>query len=36
MRPQILKQHVAGIEVSFEVSLFDLIKDHAGFAFEVS
>ena len=30
MQPQILKQHVAGIEVS---GLFDLIKDHAAFAF---
>ena len=33
VRPQILKQHVAGIEVS---SLFDLKKDHAVFAFDVS
>ena len=33
VRPQILKQHVAGIEVS---CLFDLKKDHAVFAFDVS
>ena len=33
MRPQILKQHVAGIEVS---GFFDLKKDHADFAFDVS
>ena len=31
--PQILTQHVAGIEVS---GLFDLKKDHAVFAFDVS
>ena len=29
VRPQILKQHTAGIEVS---GLFDLKKDHAVFA----
>ena len=33
VRPQILKQHVAGIEVS---GLFDLKKDHAVFAFDVN
>ena len=33
VRPKILKQHVAGIEVS---GLFDLKKDHAVFAFDVS
>ena len=33
MRPKILKQHVAGIEMS---SLFDLKKDHAVFTFDVS
>ena len=33
VRPQTLKQHVAGIEVS---GLFDLKKDHAVFAFGVS
>ena len=33
MRPNILKQQVAGIEVS---GLFDLKKDHAVFAFDVS
>ena len=33
VRPQILKTHVAGIEVS---CLFDLKKDHAVFAFDVS
>ena len=31
--PQILKQHVAEIEVS---GLFDLKKDHAVYAFDVS
>ena len=33
VRPQLLKQHVVGIEVS---GLFDLKKDHAVFAFDVS
>ena len=33
VRPQILKQHMAGIEVS---GLFDLKKDHAGYAFGVN
>ena len=33
VRPQILKQHVAGIEVS---GLFDLKKDHAVFAFDAN
>ena len=33
VRPQILKQHVAGNEVG---GLFDLKKDHAVFAFDVS
>ena len=33
VRPKILKQHVAGIEVS---GLFDLKKVHAVFAFDVS
>ena len=33
VRPQILKQHVAGIEVS---GLFDLKKDHAVIAFDVN
>ena len=33
VRSQILKQHVAGIEVS---GLFDLKKDHAVFAFDVN
>ena len=33
VRPQILKQHVARIEVS---GLFDLKRDHAVFAFDVS
>ena len=33
VRPHILKQHVAGIEVS---GLFDLNKDHAFFAFDVN
>ena len=33
VRLQLLKQHVAGIEVR---GLFDLKKDHAVFAFDVS
>ena len=33
VQPQILKQHVAGIEVS---GLFDLKKDHVVFTFDVS
>ena len=33
VRHQILKQHVAGIEVS---GLFDLKNDHAVFAFDVN
>ena len=33
VRPETLKQHVAGIEVS---GRFDLKKDHAVFAFGVS
>ena len=33
VRPQKLKQHMAGIEVS---GLFDLKKNHAVFAFDVN
>ena len=33
VRPQTLKQHMAGVEVS---GLFDLEKNHAVFAFDVS
>ena len=33
VRPQILNQHMAGVEVS---GLFDLKKNHAVFAFDVS
>ena len=33
VRPQTLKQHMAGVEVS---GFFDLKKNHAVFAFDVS
>ena len=33
VRPQTLKQHMAGVKVS---GLFDFKKNHAAFAFDVS